>query len=44
MERDYNGYNYDTFLAKTYFSPIRVPKSKKKKLALTSLYCLGQDT
>ena len=32
------------FLAKFYFSLIRVLKSKKKKLALTFLYCLGQET
>ena len=29
---------------KIYFSFIRVLISKKKKLALTSLYCLGQET
>ena len=29
------------FLPKIYFSLIRVLKSKKKKLALTLLYCLG---
>ena len=27
-----------------YFSLIRVLKSKKKKLALTLFYCLGQET
>ena len=32
------------FLPKIYFSLIRVLKSKKKKLALTLLYCLGQET
>ena len=32
------------FLAKTYFSLIRVLKSKIKKLTLTFLYCLGQET
>ena len=32
--RDYNG----------YFPLIKVIKSKKKKLALTSFYCLGQET
>ena len=32
------------FLAKIYFSLIRVLKSKKKKLALTLFYCLGQET
>ena len=31
------------FLVKTYFSLIRVLKSKKKKLAVTFLYCLGQE-
>ena len=44
MQRDYNGYTYDTFLAKIHFSLIRVLKRKKKKLALTFLYCLGQET
>ena len=32
------------FSAKVYFSLIRVLKSKKKKLALTFLYCLGKET
>ena len=32
MQRDYNGYNYDTFKAKIYFSLIRVPKSKEKEV------------
>ena len=32
------------FLIKIYFSLMRVLKSKKKKLALTFLYCLGQET
>ena len=31
-------------LAKIYFSLIRVLKSKRKKLALTLFYCLGQET
>ena len=31
------------FLAKIYFSLIRVLKIKKKKLALTFLYCLGEE-
>ena len=46
MQKDYDGYNYDFFYAKIYFSPIRVLKSKKKKLALTYLLlcCLGQET
>ena len=44
MQIDYNGYNYDTFLVKIYFSLIRVLKGKKKKLVLTFLYCLGQET
>ena len=44
MQRDYNGYNYHTFSAKIYFSLVRVLKSKKKKLALASVYCLGQET
>ena len=44
MQRDYNGYNYHTSSAKIYFSLITVVKSKKKKLAVTSLYCLGQET
>ena len=44
MQRDYNSFNYDTFLVKIYFSLIRVLKSKKKKVALTFLYCLGQET
>ena len=30
-------------LVKIYFSVIRILKSKKKKLALTFLYCLGQE-
>ena len=32
------------FLAKIYFSFVSVFKSKKKKLALTFLYCLGHET
>ena len=32
------------FLAKIYFSLIRVPEYKKKKLARTFLYSLGQET
>ena len=32
------------FLAKIYICLIRVLKSKKKKLALTFLFCLGQET
>ena len=44
MQIDYNAYNYDTFLVKIYFSLIRVLKSKKKRLALTSFYCIGQET
>ena len=32
--RDYNG----------YFPLIKIIKSKKKKLVLTSFYCLGQET
>ena len=32
------------FSAKIYFALIRVLKSKKKKFALTFLYCLGQET
>ena len=32
--RDYNG----------YYPLIKVIKSKKKKLALTLFYCLGQET
>ena len=32
------------FLVKVYFSLIRVLKSKKKKLALTFPYRLGQET
>ena len=31
------------FLAKIYFSLIRMLKSKKKKLALTLLYCLDKE-
>ena len=31
------------FLAINYFSLIGVLKSKKKKQALTFLYCLGQE-
>ena len=42
MQKDYNGCNYHTFKAKTLSSLIRVLKSKKKKLALTSFYCLSQ--
>ena len=44
MERDYNGYNYNTFLAKIFFCLIRVLKSKKKELELTSLYYLSQES
>ena len=36
MQRDYNGYKYHSFK--------KVLKSKKKKLALTSLYCDAKDT
>ena len=32
------------FLAKIYLSLIRVLKNKKKKLALTFLYCINQET
>ena len=32
------------FLVKIYFSFTRVLKSKKKMMALTSFYCLGQET
>ena len=32
------------FFVKVYFSLIRVQKNKKKKLAVTFLYCLGQET
>ena len=35
---------YHTFSFKTYISLIRVLKSKKKKLVLTSFYCPGQET
>ena len=31
------------FLVKIYFSLMRVLNSKKKKLALTFLYCLGKE-
>ena len=44
MQGDYNGYNYDTFEAKIYFSLIIVLKSKKKKLELILFYCLRQET
>ena len=44
MQRDYNGYSYHTFSAKIYFSLVRVLKNKKKRLALTSLYSLDQET
>ena len=44
MQIDYNGYNCHTFKAKTYFAVIRVLKSNKKKLALTSCHCIGQET
>ena len=44
MQRDYNGYNYDIFKVKICFSFIRLLKSKKKKKAITSFYCLGQET
>ena len=43
MQRYYNGYNYNIFLDKIYFSLIKVLKSKKKKLALTFPECLGQE-
>ena len=36
-------YDYHAFLVK-FFSLIRVLKSKKKKQALTSFYCLRQET
>ena len=32
------------FLVEIYFPLIRALKSKKNKLALTFLYCLGQET
>ena len=32
------------FLVKMYFSLIKVIKSNKKKMALTFLYYLGQET
>ena len=44
MQKDYNGYNYDTFLAKIYFPLIRVLENKKKKVVLTFLYCLDKGT
>ena len=44
MQGDCNGYNYDNFYTKIYFSLIRVLKSKKKKLAPTLFYCFGQKT
>ena len=44
MQRDYNGYNYHTFSAKTSFSLIGILKSSQKKLAITLFYCLGQET
>ena len=43
MQSDYNSHNYDTILADMYFSLLRVLKSKKKKVVLTFLYCLGQE-
>ena len=43
MQGNYNGYKYHTFYAKIYFSHKRARKSKKKKLALTSFYGLGQE-
>ena len=43
MQIDYNGYNCDTFLVIIYFSLIKVLKSNKKNLALTFLYCVGQE-
>ena len=33
MQRDYNGYSYDIFQAKTYFPLIRVLKRKNNKLS-----------
>ena len=39
---NYNDDNYHTFKAKIYFFHIRVLKSKKKKLALISFYCLSK--
>ena len=44
MYRDWNGYNYDIFLVKIYFSLIRVLCCKSKKLSLTFLYYIGQKT
>ena len=44
MYGDYIGYYYYTLKAKICFSLIRVLKSKKKKLGLTSFYWLGQAT
>ena len=44
MQRYFNGYNYDVIYAKNYFPLIKVLKNKKKKLALTFLYCSLQET
>ena len=42
MKRDYITMTH--FLAKIYFSLVRVIINKKKELALTFCYCLGQET
>ena len=44
MQRDQYSYNYHTFKTKMYLSLIRVLKSRKKKLTITSLFFLGQET
>ena len=43
MQKDWNGYKYNFFfLPRIYFSPIKVLKSKKKKLTMILLYYLEQ--
>ena len=44
MKRDCNGCSYHIFKIKIHFSLVRVLKNKKKKLALTLIYCHGQET
>ena len=44
MERYYNGFNYHSFECKVYLSVTKDLKSQEKKLALTSIYCLDEET
>ena len=44
IHRDYSGYNYDTIFSQNLFYLKRTLESRKTKLALTFLYCFGQET